>query len=152
MKVKPVARKVNVRVAGVRVRLSLDEDDRPVSANVLDDLGARGSDRDKVVTLAAALAFEAAHSGAQTKKSSRDGATAAKASAEERASEKHWSYKWFALAYAKHPDCGRATLVRYARQLAALDEIAPVKDQKKRNEISPDRARRFLERKRNAGE
>lgn len=148
MKVKPVVRKVYGRVEGVRVRLSLDEDDRPVSASVLDDVGVRGSDRDLAVKLAAKLAFEAATQEAQRTKQKRDNATAWKRSAETRAkdSAQHQAIKWLELAHAERPFYGWSALMERARRLAMQGGIEPAR----RDEISEHRTKRFLKRQRNA--
>jgi hypothetical protein len=165
-------RKLRVSVAGVKVCVRLGEDGRPLSAVALQS--PRDLEHERLLTLAATKAFDATLSAAREKearrsqeliarqqadiqatqdlqatrqaKLKRDSVNAAAKSAEKRAkaSAKHWTNKWFKRAHAEHPGYGRARLAQHARRVAADAGVSL----KKRDQITDDRARQFLERKR----
>jgi len=145
------ARTLDVTIAGIAVRVTLDEDGRPLFATA-----AQWGDEDLRLALAVQRVFDRTEHAAKSTQRKRNSSHAAAQSAQTRAkaSADHWTNQWLALAHDAHPKYGKDKLAQRARSLAALGFIDPdgtrhvVEDQKKRDEITVERARQFLERKR----
>jgi hypothetical protein len=134
-----------VLVAGVPVRVYFDGEGRPLSATALLN-NAEDREHERTVALAATIALDAARRAAKKKQRNGSSAGAAAESAKSRAkrARKHWTNDWFAKALAADPKLGRTRLAQQARRLAAAAGI----ELDKRNEITDDRARQFLNRQR----
>lgn len=137
-----------VKVGGIPVRVRFDDNGRPLSAYALE--GPRNLEHERLLTLAATTAFDAALFAAQTTKIKRDNTAAAVVSAKIRAdnSAEHWANVWLELAHAEDPGRGREQLAVRARQFAAAGGIESDTD---RDEITFHRARQFLDRQRSGG-
>jgi len=147
---------LDVTVAGIAIRLDFDRDGRPLGATHVD----RPGDDQGLVELAVQKAFETAMHAFQATQHKRSSVVAAAVSAHKRAkaSADHWTNAFFERAHAAHPNYGKDRLAQLARSLAAKKDDEAVKANKphhripaeKRAEITVERARQFLERKRNA--
>lgn len=128
---------------GVPVRVYLDDRGRPLRASAVRGI-ERPDDPEHVraVKLAVSLAFERALYAPKEVQRKRSSAKAAAESAKKRASA--IADEWLAKAHKQYPHFGRDKLTEHARRLAAKAEIAL----DKRGEITEERARLFLERKR----
>ena len=126
-------------VAGVAVRVCFDGNGKPLGAHYagIEPLGDREHEGQVAVAVAHAVECAAAEARRVQKKE------AAALSAKKRAAQKHPTNKWFVRAHREHPEFGRDKLVQEARRLAAQAGITL----KKRNDITEQRARQFLERK-----
>jgi hypothetical protein len=146
-------KRLAVTVAGVAVSVHLDDQGRPLSAHA--GIERPGDlDHERVVTLAATRAIEAALSGWQgaKRKGSSDKAAVASAQSRAKAADEHWTNEYFKRAHAAQPSYGRERLAQLARSEAAKDYDKGKRDltPKKRDEITPARAQQFLKRQRNA--
>ena len=138
-----------VTVAGVPVRVYTDDEGRPLYATA----GGWGDEGARHAELAAKHVFDTAKHAATRTELAKVKAQPAVANRESvriraKASVEHPANEWLALAHDKHPAFGRKKLCHTARRLAVDANVDPdILD-----EITEDRARRFLERQPNASQ
>jgi len=140
------ARAIDVKFMGVDVRVVHDEDGRPLFATA----SAWGDENAAHAQRAAQHVIDTAERAVASKKRERETIAAWEESARVRnaAIAEHPATAWLALAYDEDPKRGRKKLAHAAQSLAVAANVV-LKDD---DEITEDRARRFLKRLRNPGQ
>jgi len=130
-------------IEGVRVRVRLDEQGRPITVT---GSSWKGGNAECITRLALNEAmWRLRHEAEQKRKQALDADRTAKSTeTKQENAREHWTTEWLAAAYNVYPDYGAERLMQEARKIAALNGM----DEAKRNKINKYRAEQYLKTKR----